>query len=132
MVTLQCESLRFAVILRHAAASYGNLEVLKLLVSRGGIDVLLQDSDGDTPLHVCEDRECGEFLIENGAKFDMPNNEGKTPIWYAVEEDFQFMVDYYLEKGILTPDLVERIRADVENASDLCVCDRSKCIFVNE
>lgn len=36
MVTLQCESLRFAVILRHAAASYGNLEVLKLLVSRGG------------------------------------------------------------------------------------------------
>ena len=36
MVTLQCECLQFAVIYRHAAASYGNLEVLKLLVSRGG------------------------------------------------------------------------------------------------
>lgn len=52
------------------------------------------------------------------------------------------MVDYYLgrgsqevwlvEKGILTPDLVERIRADVENASDLCVCDRQKRIVVRE
>ena len=52
------------------------------------------------------------------------------------------MVDYYLgrgrqevwlvEKGILTPDLVERIRADVENASDSCVCDRQERIMVRE
>ena len=107
----------------HAAVSYGNLDVLKLLISRGG-DVLLKDSDGDTPLHVCEDRACGEYLIQNGAKYDIPNNEGKTPIWYAVEEDFPFMIDYYLEKGILSPELLTRIRADVENASDCHVCNK--------
>ncbi|KAK8825488.1 hypothetical protein WA538_003183, partial [Blastocystis sp. DL] len=101
----------------HAAASYGWLDILKLLVSRGG-NVMLKDSDGDTPLHMCEDRSCADYLISQGARYDDGNNEGKTPIWYAVAEDFDDMVSYYLEKGILTPQLVERIRADVDAASD--------------
>ncbi|OAO16954.1 ankyrin repeat protein [Blastocystis sp. ATCC 50177/Nand II] len=101
----------------HAAASYGNVDILKLLISRGG-NVMLKDIDGDTPLHVCEDRECAEVLMANGAKYDAPNNEGKTPIWYAVEEEFSFMIDYYLEKGILTQELIQRIQKEIENDSD--------------
>ncbi|KAK8795962.1 hypothetical protein WA171_003928 [Blastocystis sp. BT1] len=96
----------------HAAASYGHIDILELLVNRGG-DVMLKDVDGDTPLHVCEDRTCAEFLLSHGAKYDCGNNEGKTPIWYAVEEDFADMIEYYLEKKILTPQLVERIRSEV-------------------
>lgn len=63
-------------------------EVIKAL-SVLGVDVMLKDIDGDTPLHVgigreclmgkvCEDRECAEVLMANGAKYDAPNNEGKT------------------------------------------------------
>ena len=57
---------------------------------------------------VCEDRVCAEFLLAHGAQYDCGNNEGKTveilvmpedqPIWYAVEEDFDDMVNYYLGK----------------------------------
>ena len=52
----------------------------------------------------------------------------KQPIWYAVEEEFEFMIEYYLgmiyyhhshlEKGILTPELIERIKQDIEKDSD--------------
>ncbi|KNB46618.1 hypothetical protein JH06_2124 [Blastocystis sp. subtype 4] len=83
----------------HAAASYGHIDILELLVNRGG-DVMLKDVDGDTPLHVCEDRTCAEFLLSHGAKYDCGNNEGKTPIWYAVEEDFADMIEYYLGKKL--------------------------------
>lgn len=55
---------------------------------------------------MCEDRSCADFLISQGARYDDGNNEGKTvgvevsphsqPIWYAVAEDFDDMVSYYL------------------------------------
>ena len=55
---------------------------------------------------MCEDRSCADYLISQGARYDDGNNEGKTvgvvrihhskPIWYAVAEDFDDMVSYYL------------------------------------
>ena len=55
---------------------------------------------------MCEDRSCADYLISQGALYDDGNNEGKTvgvvrihhskPIWYAVAEDFDDMVSYYL------------------------------------
>ena len=61
-------------------------------------------------IQVCEDRTCAEFLLSHGAKYDCGNNEGKTvgmlvqikdqPIWYAVEEDFADMIEYYLGKKL--------------------------------
>mmetsp|Transcript_55505 Transcript_55505/g.166422 ORF Transcript_55505/g.166422 Transcript_55505/m.166422 type:complete len:178 (-) Transcript_55505:677-1210(-) len=69
----------------HAAASYSQLEVLRwLLEQRGGdsgiaIDVNAGDSDGDTPLHHCDDVAAARILIEEGgADASLKNHEGKT------------------------------------------------------
>ncbi|OBZ72206.1 Ankyrin repeat-containing protein P1E11.10 [Grifola frondosa] len=60
---------------RHAAASYGHLNVLEYLISQGG-DVNVTDNDGDTPLYVVENIESARFLVEHGATVDHRNSEG--------------------------------------------------------
>ena len=61
----------------HAAASYGHRELISILIERGA-DVHARDTDGDTPLHHCDDKSTAEYLISLGARPDVPNNEGKT------------------------------------------------------
>ncbi|CUM64020.1 uncharacterized protein PRCAT00001608001 [Priceomyces carsonii] len=89
----------------HAAASYGHLKLLKLLVERGG-DINIQDNEGDTPLHHVEDVETAKYMIENlNASFKMKNNDGLTAIRYIEqEEEFPELVDYLrLLDHTLTP-----------------------------
>lgn len=62
-------------ILRHAAASYGHLNILEYLVSRGG-DVNITDDDNDTPIYTVETEEVAKWLIDHGAIVDRLNNEG--------------------------------------------------------
>ncbi|KAI5982029.1 ankyrin repeat-containing domain protein [Pisolithus marmoratus] len=70
----------------HAAASYGQLQVLSYLVSQGG-DVNVTDEDGDTPLYTVENVETAQWLISHGAAVDRRNNEGVSPADH-LEEDF--------------------------------------------
>ncbi|KIJ67064.1 hypothetical protein HYDPIDRAFT_38494 [Hydnomerulius pinastri MD-312] len=70
----------------HAAASYGQLEILAYLVSHGG-DVNITDEDGDTPIYTVENIETAQFLVNHGATIDRRNNEGVSPIGH-LEEDF--------------------------------------------
>jgi len=84
----------------HAAASYGQLEVLEYLVSRGG-DVNVTDGDGDTPLYVVENVETARFLVVHGAIVDRINNEGVSPIEY-LNEDFAEVASYL--QTTLTPE----------------------------
>ncbi|KAI5982682.1 ankyrin repeat-containing domain protein [Pisolithus marmoratus] len=70
----------------HAAASYGQLQVLSYLVSHGG-DVNVTDADGDTPLYTVENVETAQWLISHGAAIDRRNNEGVSPAEH-LEEDF--------------------------------------------
>ncbi|KAI0649256.1 ankyrin [Trametes meyenii] len=70
----------------HAAASYGHLDILEYLVSRGG-DVNVTDNDGDTPLYVVESIETARWLVEHGATVNRQNDEGLSPAQY-LEEDF--------------------------------------------
>ncbi|EIW83977.1 hypothetical protein CONPUDRAFT_70869 [Coniophora puteana RWD-64-598 SS2] len=58
----------------HAAASYGQLEVLEYLVSHGG-DVNVVDGDGDTPLYTVENIETAQWLVDHGAVVDRRNHE---------------------------------------------------------
>ncbi|KAG6837373.1 hypothetical protein H0H93_010531 [Arthromyces matolae] len=70
----------------HAAASYGQIEVLKFLISKGG-NVNVTDEDGDTPLYTVENIQTAKFLVDNGASIDHRNNEGISPIEH-LSEDF--------------------------------------------
>ncbi|KAI6008137.1 hypothetical protein F5J12DRAFT_905252 [Pisolithus orientalis] len=70
----------------HAAASYGQHQVLSYLVSKGG-DVNVTDEDGDTPLYTVENVETAQWLISHGAITDRRNNEGVSPADH-LEEDF--------------------------------------------
>ena len=73
---------------RHAAASYGHLDVIEYLISQGGnIDV--EDFDGDTPLFVVETPEVAKFLIEKGADASHRNHEGTTPAINAASEGWR-------------------------------------------
>ncbi|KAL1662697.1 ankyrin repeat-containing domain protein [Schizophyllum commune] len=71
----------------HAAASYGQLQVLEYLISRGG-DVNVTDSDGDTPLYTVEDIPTAQWLVSHGATVVRTNNEGLSPIDH-LREDFE-------------------------------------------
>lgn len=86
---------------RHAAASYGELEVLEYLLSVGG-DVNLKDEDGDTPLLVCEKPEIFQRLVTAGANPRAKNNDGKGIVEKAVEEDAEDLIKYLLESGFIT------------------------------
>ncbi|KAF8269556.1 ankyrin repeat-containing domain protein [Lactarius quietus] len=70
----------------HAAASYGHLDILAYLVSRGG-DVNVTDEDGETPLYTVENIESAQFLINHGADPAWRNHEGLTPA-DSLREDF--------------------------------------------
>ncbi|KAM9904958.1 hypothetical protein OXX69_007369 [Metschnikowia pulcherrima] len=70
----------------HAAASYGHLDLLKMLVSNGG-DINIQDNEGDTPLHHAEDVVTAKFIVEElKADFKITNEEGQTAADYVQEE----------------------------------------------
>ncbi|SGZ47215.1 CIC11C00000002818 [Sungouiella intermedia] len=73
----------------HAAASYGHIDLLKLLILSGG-DINIQDNEGDTPLHHVEDLATATVMVEElGADYKKKNTEGQTPAEY-IEEDGDF------------------------------------------
>ncbi|KAI9000586.1 ankyrin [Trametes punicea] len=76
----------------HAAASYGHINVLEYLISRGG-DVNVTDNEGDTPLYVVENVETARFLVEHGATINRQNDEGISPAEY-LQEDFPEVATY--------------------------------------
>lgn len=68
----------------HRAASKGNIEIVKLLLSyRGDLKIDATDFYGNTPLHLaCEEdrQEEAILLVKGGAKLDVTNKERKTPL----------------------------------------------------
>ena len=58
-----------------------------------------------------------------------------------MEEEFSFMIDYYLggglsspsrvEKGILTQELIQRIQKEIENDSDFVVCSNKHALIMH-
>ncbi|KAF8515388.1 ankyrin [Hysterangium stoloniferum] len=69
----------------HAAASYGQIEVLDYLVGRGG-DVNVKDNDNETPLFTVESVEVARWLINHGADITVQNADGMTPAQHLAEE----------------------------------------------
>ncbi|KAJ7494685.1 ankyrin repeat-containing domain protein [Mycena galericulata] len=84
----------------HAAASYGQLQVLEYLIARGG-DVNVQDGDGDTPIYTVENIETARFLVTHGAILDRQNSEGVSPIDH-LREEFSEVANYL--QSVLSPE----------------------------
>ncbi|KAJ2719300.1 hypothetical protein GGI07_005294 [Coemansia sp. Benny D115] len=91
----------------HAAASWKHIELLKYLIESGG-DVNICDSDGDTPLHICEDKECALLLLENGADASAKNHEGLSPVHTTLENEATEVTELLCERlGIPVPTIDE-------------------------
>ncbi|TDL19957.1 ankyrin [Rickenella mellea] len=69
----------------HAAASYGHINILEYLISKGG-DVNVTDSDGDTPLYTVESLEIARYLVDRGANVDIRNIEDISPAQHLLED----------------------------------------------
>ncbi|KAI0250262.1 ankyrin repeat-containing domain protein [Lactifluus subvellereus] len=76
----------------HAAASYGHLDILTYLISRGG-NVNVTDEDGDTPLYTIENIETAQTLLDHDADPTWRNHEGLTPA-DTLEEEFPQVAAY--------------------------------------
>lgn len=61
----------------HAAASWGQSDILRYLVEKGG-DINLTDSDGETPLFVVETVGMAKLVVELGGDPKVKNEEGLT------------------------------------------------------
>lgn len=74
-----------------AAASYGQLEALRYLLSHDNVDLQMVDVEGDSALHYCMDVECLKALVEAGGDVNLKNTDGKTPKEHFMEsiEDLQ-------------------------------------------
>lgn len=78
----------------HAAASYDHIELLNYLFGIGG-DPNVQDHDGDTPLHHCENVETAKVLVQHGANWSIKNKDGLAPAAYIIEDgDFPELGKY--------------------------------------
>jgi len=96
----------------HYAASKGNIEAVKVLVSKRAV-INKQDSEGDTPLHYAATmdgsreteeklyryRTTCELLIKGGANPDTGNNMGWTPLHRAANNGRLEIIDLLLENG---------------------------------
>jgi Ankyrin repeats (3 copies) len=98
------------VVRRHAAASYGHVDILEYLLSQE-CNVNVEDADGDTPLHFCESQECAELLLVSGAELEHKNAEDQVPIQVAAEDGRVDMVAFFREvyavRGLEVPELPE-------------------------
>ncbi len=69
----------------HKAAVDGNIEQVKLLISKGA-DISTKDDYGQTALHYAVVKgynNITQYLLENGAEVDPIDNAGRTPLHYA-------------------------------------------------
>lgn len=77
-------------------------EMVKLFLDRGA-DVLERQAEGDTALH--EAAASGDFplvklLVEHGSDLGAKDDDGKTPLDYAVEKKHAEVAEFLRAKGV--------------------------------
>lgn len=82
--------------LLHAASSYAQLDILRELVHKYGVDRNIRDEDGETPLFVAESVDVARCLVEElGADLNARNEEGVTAAEKIEGEgDYPDVVEY--------------------------------------
>ncbi|KAJ2317839.1 hypothetical protein IWW52_002901 [Coemansia sp. RSA 2704] len=93
----------------HAASSWKHLELLEYLLDHGG-EVDIVDSDGDTPLHICEDKACAQLLLDRGADATRKNHEGLTPVHTTLENEATEVTELLCERLEIPVPTLEDVR----------------------
>ncbi len=75
----------------HYAIKKGNKEIVEeLLVQKWKTDINAKNNKGDTPLHIATskgNKELVQLLLSKQVKTDIKNNEGKTPLELAKDQE---------------------------------------------
>lgn len=80
-----------------------SIEILELLLS-SGIDLNMQNKNGDSVVHLCDDLEKLRLIIHYGADVNLVNKKSHTPIFGCINHS--------------------RAKLLVESGADLNVCDK--------
>ncbi|KAF1806435.1 ankyrin repeat-containing domain protein [Mucor lusitanicus] len=84
---------QFGYTAMHAAVSYNQIEMVKLLIEKGA-NVNIEDFEKDTPLYVAENVEMAQLLLDNGADPKHTNEDGITPALTALEEGWEEVAQF--------------------------------------
>ncbi|KAL7308467.1 hypothetical protein PS15m_011667 [Mucor circinelloides] len=84
---------QFGYTAMHAAVSYNQIEMVKLLIEKGA-NVNIEDFEKDTPLYVAENVEMAQLLLDNGADPKHINEDGITPALTALEEGWEEVAQF--------------------------------------
>ena len=85
----------------HKAARKGSLKLIRSLLNHGA-DLNAVDIEGCTALHVAIDRfhpKAASMLIEGGAKEDLKDNKGQTPLQEAGGKGSLWIIGSLLKHG---------------------------------
>lgn len=90
----------------HDAIVEDNLENVNILLSNG-VDINIQDDDGNTPLHMAASNgldDIVQLLLQKGADIDIKNKYGKTPLELASNQQTkQTLVSFILQHDFNSP-----------------------------
>lgn len=76
----------------HWSSDRGNIKVLETILNTPGIDINLQDSEGQTALFYassCGHKKCVQLLLQRGADKEILDNEESSCIDVAYDEDIK-------------------------------------------
>ena len=107
------ELMKIAQIRFIEAAAAGNVEQMEMLLEQG-VDVNASDTAGRGALHLaCSEGHCRavKFLLSNGAKLEMQDRWGKTPLVEAVLSGKRAVADLLVHAGAV---LQHDVKAEME------------------
>jgi WD40 repeat protein len=85
----------------HFAAGNGFPEITMMLIDAGA-DVTVKSLTAITPLHLAASGPIAELLIASGSEINALDNEGHTPLDWAVEKNRTDVIDVLTSHGALT------------------------------
>jgi len=86
----------------HLISQRDHLNIMKLLLERGGTVVDVPDNDGSTPLDLAiseKKKRATEMLLKHGAKIDLRDSKGQTALHRASQRCDSFAVSSLLYHG---------------------------------
>lgn len=87
----------------HDAVRLGRVEMVKGLLSTGGIDVNLKSIDGLSALSIAAfegQQEMLDLLYEHGADINIRDRDGETALLTAFSQGHRHLLDWFLERGV--------------------------------